>query len=177
MRKAFSVGISAALAGIFVSGCILFDGSRGSGPDEFGVVTRAPLAQPPDFSLRPPRAGAKRPNEVETREQARRRLFGRTARARGALPERDPNDNRSDGERALLYKADALDVDPSIRDAVARESGIVQEDPGFVESLLFWKSTNKDDAVVDPANEAERLRRNEALGKKPTDGSTITKQN
>lgn len=98
-------------------------------------------------------------------------------RARGALPERDPNDNRSDGERALLYKADALDVDPSIRDAVARESGIVQEDPGFVESLLFWKSTNKDDAVVDPANEAERLRRNEALGKKPTDGSTITKQN
>ncbi|HAA90810.1 MAG: hypothetical protein CMM48_09115 [Rhodospirillaceae bacterium] len=177
MRTAFSVGLSAALAGLLVSGCVLFDGTRDTGPDEFGVVSRAPLAQPPDFSLRPPRAGAKRPNEVETREQARRRLFGRTTRTRGAVPERDPNDNRSDGERALLHKADALDVDPTIRDAVARESGIVREDSGFVDSLLFWKSDQKKDAVVDPSNEAERLRRNEALGKDPTDGSTITKKN
>ena len=39
-----------------LSGCVLFDDSRRVGPDEFGVVSRAPLSQPPDFALRPPRA-------------------------------------------------------------------------------------------------------------------------
>ncbi len=175
-REACVIAILLGLSMIHSSGCVLFDHSRNSGPDEFGVVSRAPLAQPPDFSLRPPRAGAKRPNEVETREQARRRLFGRSVQARGILPERDPNDSRSEGERALLFKAKALDVDPSIRDAVERESGIVEEDPAFVESLLFWKPANGKNAVVDPSRESERLRRNEALGKKPTDGSTLTKK-
>ncbi len=175
-REALVVVCLLCFSMVYSSGCVLFDHSRNSGPDEFGVVSRAPLAQPPDFSLRPPRAGAKRPNEVETREQARRRLFGRSVQARGIIPERDPNDSRSEGERALLFKADALDIDPSIRDAVERESGIVEEDPTFVESLLFWKPTKGKDAVVDPGGESERLRRNEALGKKPTDGSTITKK-
>ncbi len=30
-------------------------------PDEFRVVSRAPLAIPPDFTLRPPRPGEARP--------------------------------------------------------------------------------------------------------------------
>ena len=177
MQKALVIRFAMSLTLVFVSGCVLIDHSRNSGPDEFGVVTRAPLAQPPDFSLRPPRAGAKRPNEVETREQARRRLFGRSVQTRGLMPEPDTDDRRSEGERALLFKADALDVDPSIRDAVERESGIVEEDPNFVDTLMFWKGTKKQDAVVDPSSESERLRRNEALGKKPNDGSTITKKN
>ena len=29
-----------------------------SAPDEFAVVKRAPLAMPPDYTLRPPRPGA-----------------------------------------------------------------------------------------------------------------------
>jgi hypothetical protein len=62
-------------AGIPVSGCVLFDDTRRAGPDEFGVVSRAPLSQPPDFSLRPPRAGAKRPNEVTPREDAQKKLL------------------------------------------------------------------------------------------------------
>jgi hypothetical protein len=176
MPKAIMAPAALIALAISVSGCVLIDDTRSAGPDEFGVVSRAPLTQPPDFSLRPPRAGAKRPNEVETREEARRRLFGRTAGARGGVPERAPGDTRSEGERALLHHAEALDVDPSIREAVARESGIVQEDPGFVDSLLFWKSEKATDAVVDPEREAARLRKNEALGKKPTDGSTITKK-
>ena len=77
----------------------------------------------------------------------------------------------------MLHKADALDADPSVREAVARESGVIQEDKSFVDSLVFWKPSNKNEAIVDPASEAKRLRRNEALGKLPTDGSTITKKN
>jgi hypothetical protein len=177
MRREFTICFMTALVGVAASGCVLIADSRATGPDEFGVVSRAPLAQPPDFSLRPPRAGAKRPNEVETREDARRKLFGRSAGLQGGLPERDANDRRSDGERALLHKADALDVDPSIREAVARESGVVQEDKSLVDSLVFWKSSKKKESVVDPSRESDRLRKNEALGKSPTDGSTVTKKN
>ena len=177
MRVVIAKRFTALLVAWAMSGCVLIDDTRNSGPDEFGVVSRAPLAQPPDFSLRPPRAGAKRPNEVETREEARRRLFGRSAIRTGGLPERSANAPRSDGERALLHKADALDADPSVREAVARESGVIQEDKSFVDSLVFWKPSNKNEAIVDPASEAKRLRRNEALGKLPTDGSTITKKN
>ena len=39
-------------------------------PDEFQVTTRAPLSMPPDFTLRPPRPGATRPQELTQRQQA-----------------------------------------------------------------------------------------------------------
>lgn len=44
-------------------------------PDEFAVVKRAPLSQPPDFNLRPPRPGADRPGVATPREQARQAIF------------------------------------------------------------------------------------------------------
>ncbi len=51
-------------------------------PDEFQVVSRAPLSMPPDFSLRPPQPGASRPQEGTTREQARKVITGQ----RGSTP-------------------------------------------------------------------------------------------
>src|SRR5690606_1603069 len=44
-------------------------------PDEFQIVTRAPLTQPPDYKLRPPRPGTTGPAAVSTREQARQAVF------------------------------------------------------------------------------------------------------
>ena len=43
-----------------------------SGPDEFAVESRAPLTIPPDFDLRPPQAGARRPQEVTAADKARK---------------------------------------------------------------------------------------------------------
>jgi Protein of unknown function (DUF3035) len=40
-------------------------------PDEFAVESRAPLTLPPDYSLRPPRPGAPRPQEKTAAQQAR----------------------------------------------------------------------------------------------------------
>lgn len=176
------------LAALFLSGCVLFDGSRRTGPDEFGVVTRAPLSQPPDYALRPPRAGANRPNEVSPRDEARDQLLQVSARngdstaalANGAYSAKAASaangasslgqiDGLSRGEEALLRHADALDVDPDIRVIVDRETGRVTEDKGLVDTLVFWKtesaSTGK---VIDPKSEAERLNRNAALGVPPT---------
>jgi hypothetical protein len=174
------------VAAVTLSGCILFDGSHRTGPDEFGVVTRAPLSQPPDYALRPPRAGAQRPNEVSPREQARSELLKVSARSgdsryalatngqangangtNGAKGEADNSLSR--GEEALLREADALGVDPDIRVTVDRESGRVTEDAGLVDKLVFWRGKDQPTAkAIDPKKEAERLNRNAALGVPPT---------
>jgi hypothetical protein len=180
------------VAVLTLSGCILFDGSRRSGPDEFGVVTRAPLSQPPDYALRPPRAGAHRPNEVSPRDEARSQLLRVSTRngdsrvalsnggngngvsryssagaAKNANGLKGP-DGLSRGEMALLREADALDVDPEIRVMIDRESGRVTESESLVDALVFWKSNAPTGKVIDPKSEAERLNRNAAIGAGPT---------
>lgn len=176
------------LAALTLSGCVLFDGSRRTGPDEFGVVTRAPLSQPPDYALRPPRAGAKRPNEVSPRDQAKSELLRVSARngdstvalANGAYSAKAAStansaatlgqiDGLTRGEEALLRQADALDVDPDIRVIVDRETGRVTEDESLVDKLVFWKGKDTSSGkVIDPKHEADRLNRNAALGVPPT---------
>jgi len=42
-----------------------------SAPDEFAIVTKAPLVIPPDYSLRPPRPGALRPPKMSAPRRAR----------------------------------------------------------------------------------------------------------
>src|SRR6185437_16216219 len=56
-------------------------------PDEFRVVTKAPLTLPPDYSLRPPQPGEPRPQELQPESAARQAIEG----------ERE-GDVRSDGE-------------------------------------------------------------------------------
>src|ERR1700737_932464 len=43
-------------------------------PDEFPVESRAPLTIPPDFDLRPPSAGAPRPQEDASNQQAKQTI-------------------------------------------------------------------------------------------------------
>src|SRR5260221_14574489 len=73
-------------------------------PDEFRVVTKAPLVVPPDYSLRPPSPGQPRPQELQPESQARVALMG----------QRDA-EQRSDGEKLLVAKAGADKADPLIR--------------------------------------------------------------
>jgi len=182
------------LAALTLSGCVLFDAGRRNGPDEFGVVTRAPLSQPPDYALRPPRTGAQRPNEVAPREEARNELLkvsarngdsryamasanganGRTGR-NGANNASPATAGLSQGEQALLREADALDVDPEIRVTIDRESGRVKEDQGLVDKLVFWRGKDATGKVIDPKTESERLKRDAALGVPPTE-TTAKKQ-
>ena len=44
-------------------------------PDEFTVLTKAPLVLPPDYNLRPPQPGIASRNELNAEEQARAALF------------------------------------------------------------------------------------------------------
>ena len=92
-------------------------------PDEFTILTKAPLVIPPDYNLRPPQPGIASRNEVDPDEQARQLLFQNPAAQAAAL-----GTAYSDGEKTLLTKTNALSVDPNIRRTLSSDVG--QEDQG-----------------------------------------------
>ena len=63
-------------------------------PDEFRVVSKAPLVVPPDYSLRPPAPGEPRPQELQPESAARTALLGKREAA-----------DRTPGEQMLVAKA------------------------------------------------------------------------
>src|SRR5882672_9428185 len=88
-------------------------------PDEFTVLTKAPLVLPPDYNLRPPQPGIASRNEPDADDQGRNALFQQTpAEASAAL-----GTAYSDGEKLLLTKSNALIVDPNIRHNVTSDVG------------------------------------------------------
>lgn len=103
-------------------------GAGKNAPDEFAVATKAPLVVPPDYSLRPPRPGEARPQELSPSERAQQVLLGD---ANAAPP--------TVGEQLLLRKAGALGVDPSIRNVLnAENGGRGEKERSLANQLLFW---------------------------------------
>ena len=149
-------------------------------PDEFTVVTSAPLILPPDYSLRPPDPGARRPENLRPAQEARSALTGQES---GAAQDPRPwmrntggAAGESPGEAALLKQAGAEDIDPTIRGQIERESNVLAgNDRGLAERLLFWNQSETS-TVVDAPAEAERLRRNADTGAPTTAGPTPTTQ-
>jgi hypothetical protein len=145
-------------------------GLEKTAPDEFNIVSRAPLSLPPDYSLRPPQPGALRPQDQTPTQQARQTVF-RAGDQQAALP--TPHGSQSAGELALLKQAGAANSDSSIRQIVNRETAAaIESDRSFVDSVLFWRKPGPAGDVIDPQKESQRLRENAALGKAPTAGET-----
>ncbi len=139
-------------------------------PDEFSVVTKAPLVLPPDFSLRPPQPGATGPQENSPRAAAREALIGG-----GKNGERAAQSGPSKGERALLRMAGAAQTRPDIREVIDRETAqLIADSATFADRLMFWQSQPPPGTVVDAEKEAQRLRENLAAGKPVTEGETPT---
>jgi hypothetical protein len=140
-------------------------------PDEFRVVTKAPLVVPPDYALRPPQPGEPRPQELQPESAARTALLGQSQAV-----------NRSDGEKLLAAKAGADKADPLVRFVVDDEFGdLAHKDPSFADRVMFWRKpdANKGSAAtaaqagadtpspVDAKTEAERLKN--LTGDKPVE--------
>lgn len=158
------VAMMAAAASVSACGTISRAlGSAKTSPDEFRVVTQAPLTLPPDYSLRPPRPGEPRPQELGPEADARAALFGTDVAA-----------SATQGERALVNNAGAEAVDPNIRDTVDFEGqGLVRRDEGFVNRLLAFGGSGDSSAPLDPNAEAERLANDEAI-RRATGGGQVT---
>lgn len=167
--RSLAVALGLAGAAALLQGC---DGARQAlglekqPPDEFAVVTRAPLVLPPDYGLRPPAPGAERPQEQNPRSRARDILLSNAASAPADAAAAAVREGRfSPGEAALLGRAGALNPDPVIRQTVNRESSAMAEvEKSMFDKLLFWQEPREPGIVVDPTKEAQRLREASALG-------------
>jgi hypothetical protein len=135
-------------------------------PDEFEVVTRAPLSLPPDFGLRTPKPGAERPQEIRPRDQARTILLRNSGnRDQSKIQAAVKSGRFSPGEAALLARAGAVNVDPGIRRTINNESSaLVEESETITRKLLFWQEAKKPGVIVDPGKESQRIREARALG-------------
>ncbi|WP_374573602.1 DUF3035 domain-containing protein [Phenylobacterium sp.] len=110
-------------------------------PDEFRVVTKAPLVVPPDYALRPPAPGEPRPQELQPESAARVALLG----------QREAQ-TRSEGEQLLVAKAGAEKADPLIRYVVDDEFGdVAHKDKSFADKVMFWRG---DDSAAPNASAA-----------------------
>ena len=97
-------------------------------PDEFAVVTRAPLSRPPEYSLRPPRPGAARPMETSTVNQARQTVFG--------VEDVKPVES-GEVSPEFMDKIGVQEADSSIRDRLEEENGGVRVARGPVFFICF----------------------------------------
>lgn len=151
LRLAAAAAVCLVLPGC--SGLAKALGLTKSSPDEFAIVTKAPLVIPPDFSLRPPRPGAKRPQDVATSQTAAALLFTDYSDS-GEQAER-----QSRGEQALLSKAGALQADASIRRVLEAETTMLaRKDRSFADQILFWRGEDSlTEQVVDAASEPDRV--------------------
>lgn len=164
MKVRSSLWVVAALsaAALPLAGCDSFNRAIGKTrviPDEFQVVSNAPLAIPPDYALRPPRVG-NGPEQANPTEQARETVFRAGDAAGQASPLQAPDKAMSPGEQDLLKQAGAANVSPDIRRTVdADPTEGVPFDRSLVDKLLFWSgpTTPPSNDVLNPGEEASRI--------------------
>ncbi len=184
------------IALILLSGCggdtakIL--GFEKEAPDEFQVVSRAPLSLPPDYGLRPPEPGAGRPQEQTPRGEAEGVLFGdeEPPQESGTASQVSLRSNRNSsgpvlagstgnvivhtpGDAAFLDKLDVDAAIPDIRAILSDENAILAlEDEELIDDLVFWKDKPPPGTIVDAEQEKRRIQENAALGRPVTEGET-----
>jgi hypothetical protein len=175
------IGLAAmsAMAALVLASCSNVQDSLGltrKPPDEFTVITKAPLIIPPNFTLRPPRPGERALGQVSPRELARRAVIAsaqrgtQSAKARDILVGGANTGTGSKGELHMLSKARAVKINPKIREVLRKENLELAENRTFLEMLLFWRTPEDKSELVDAKEEVKRLRANAALGKKVNDG-------
>ncbi len=154
--KALPVAALACLA-LSLTDCSSIRSAAGmtkSAPDEFAVVTKAPLIMPPDYNLRPPRPGAAPLNQTLPTQAAQASMFSSDPVAVASTI----TGQYSQGEKLLLANAGAVSPSPTIRQQIAADNANLEaSDPNFTDRVLFGASANNSGQGVNADAEAERL--------------------
>lgn len=159
-RLSAALALIAAAAGTSACGSLAkaFTGDK-SVPDEFRVVTKAPLIIPPDYNVRPPKPGEPRPQELSSSQKAAKAILGTTEVA-----------GLSQGEQLLVAKAGV--AQPNIRDLVDYDSGgIVRKSIALSNNVLGV--ANPPPPGADPAAEAEKAAREQRAIQNSTGGQPV----
>ncbi len=170
IRAAVLAGLGLALCG-----CDTIRDAAGMSktpPDEFAVLTKAPLVVPPDYNLMPPKPGAAPTNQIQPTEAAQTALFGNDpATVASNIP-----GNASQGEKMLLAYAGVANADLNIRQKLDSDrKAMVGSDDSFTDSLLFWQGPKVDTGkAVDADAEAKRIeaqKSGQTTGQSPKTGA------
>lgn len=162
MKKTLTL-IAAGTALALTPACISRDRgfSNANAPDEFRVVTKAPLTIPPEYGLRPPQAGQELPAEVSVERTTTITAFGSTT-----------GSDASPAERALIAHAGANAANPVIRGVVDyEEAKTIRRTATLTDRVLFWRgseeelegaatdnATGGEPVVIEQSNRGERLK-------------------
>ncbi len=136
-------------------------------PDEFAVLTRAPLEMPAQMTLREPSPGVARPQEETPQEVAQNTVFGST--------ENHNDSTTSSAEATLLQNAGATKADPSIRQRLNKETEELKERNKTVAQKLLEVGKGSDNSsatVVDAEKEMQRILDNRKNNNDITTGDT-----
>lgn len=157
-------------------------GLQRAAPDEFRVVAKPPLSVPPDFSLRPPRAGMSDQQNDVVRNQAKQAVFSETVQASpSSLVTAAPvqNSSFSRGEQSLLTRSGADTAQSDIKDVLYHEeytTTVEKREEGFFSRMMNRKTAAEEgEVVVDSSKEADRIRTNKQEGKPITEGDVPEK--
>ncbi|MAP24361.1 MAG: hypothetical protein CMM87_02365 [Rickettsiales bacterium] len=132
-----------------------FLGMENKQPDAFEVMNRAPLELPPDFDLRPPEPGKKRPQEMTKRQQAEQQLIKPTQQTpqpqvsdKALGKTRRSHYKSTSGEQAFLSQAGVGKSSTNLKNKMRQQEMTDSED-----SFLKQLAREKKDPVINPYTE------------------------
>ena len=103
-------------------------------PDEFAVVTKAPLVMPPDYNLRPPKPGAAPTNQYSPTESAAATMFGEDP----AEIAKQMTGDFSQEEKLILATSGGAVADHAIRQQLAADAKSMEAtNDDLTNKLLF----------------------------------------
>ena len=136
-------------------------------PDEFSVYTRAPLAMPPDYGVRPVPGDQGQIDDAANSQQTARRVLLENSR-QTVVPVR----SATPGTTALLTRAGVQKADPNIRQAINRETTIyADQDRTVMDRMMFWQDPQAG-TIVNADEETKRIQETQALGQAINEGET-----
>lgn len=167
MRRIIAPFILVTASSALLIGCTSTSkalGLKKEAPNEFNILTKAPLVVPPEYNLRPPRLGESSAEDNYSQKAAREALIGNVD---AAEPTR--------GEVVLMTKAGVGRANPEIRLEIDGQNSVERKTDGFTNRILFWQNGQIVDAQgkiipLDPEAEAKRL---ESI-RKATGGGEVT---
>lgn len=120
-----------AVSTLMATGCASAGRTLGltkEAPNEFNILTNAPLIVPPEYNLRPPQVGSSSAYNNYSQEAAREALIGDVD---AAEPSR--------GEMMLLTRAGAPRADQEIRLKIDGQNSVERKTESFASRILFWR--------------------------------------
>jgi len=154
MNRTHVIFAGLAISSLAMSGCSSATKALGltkQAPNEFNILTKAPLIVPPEYNLKPPRIGESSAENNYSQKAARDALIG-------DIDETEP----TRGEIALMAKAGVGRANQEIRVEIDGDNSVERKTQGFASRVLFWQNGQIIDEAGDPVpldaeNEAKRL--------------------